>query len=262
MKKILLILILIIPFLNNIAQDQNPYLIRMHVIEIEGNTNAFIQANKDYYKPLAVQAVKDGKWAGWAMFRSFSQGNVFVFFHHYSSPEQYAKGGSIWGSDIAKKLGLEAPDTSKWTWKSSNGNNLWQVNATVLDEEPSNYMIFNKFKFSYPDKQKFIENNRAWGELVVKPRLKEVKGLNWAVATLITSSSYKDQESTMFNGISFDGFDSMEQILHQRSYKENGGMAVNPNFQNFQKYVNENELTGFNTAVESSIYEAIDSSWD
>jgi len=164
--------------------------------------------------------------------------------------------------DIAKKLGLEAPDTSKWTWKSSNGNNLWQVNATVLDEEPSNYMIFNKFKFSYPDKQKFIENNRAWGELVVKPRLEEVKGLNWAVATLITSSSYKDQESTMFNGISFDGFDSMEQILHQRSYKENGGMAVNPNFQNFQKYVNENELTGFNTAVESSIYEAIDSSWD
>jgi len=39
-------------------------------------------------------------------------------------------------------------------------------------------------------------------------------------------------------------------------------MAVNPNFQNFQKYVAENELSGFNTAVSSSIYEAIDSSWD
>tara|TARA_Y100000385_G_scaffold69894_1_gene70107 strand:+ start:114 stop:902 length:789 start_codon:yes stop_codon:yes gene_type:complete len=262
MKKILLILILIIPFLNNQAQEQNPYLIRMHVLEVEGNTNAFIQANKDYYKPLAVQAVKDGKWAGWAMFRSFSKQNIFVFFHHYSSPEQYAKGGNIWSSDIAKKLGLETPDSSKWTWKSSSDNELWQVNGSILDSEPSNYMIFNKFKFSYPDKQKFIDNNRAWGELVVKPQLEDVKGSNWAVATLITSASYIDQESTKFNGISFDGFDSIEQILHQRSYKENGGMAVNPNFQNFQKYVAENELSGFNTAVSSSIYEAIDSSWD
>ena len=165
MKNILLILILLIPFLNNQAQEQNPYLIRMHVLEVEGNTNAFIQANKDYYKPLAVQAVKDGKWAGWAMFRSFSKQNIFVFFHHYSSPEQYAKGGNIWSSDIAKKLGLETPDSSKWTWKSSSDNELWQVNGSILDSEPSNYMIFNKFKFSYPDKQKFIDNNRAWGEL-------------------------------------------------------------------------------------------------
>ena len=84
MKKILLILILIIPLLNTQAQEDDPYLIRMDVLKIEGNTGAFIQANKDYYKLLAIQAVKDGKWAGWAMFRSFSERNVFVFFHHLS----------------------------------------------------------------------------------------------------------------------------------------------------------------------------------
>ena len=35
------------------AQDEGPYLIRLHVVEVEGNIGAFIQANREYYKPLA-----------------------------------------------------------------------------------------------------------------------------------------------------------------------------------------------------------------
>ena len=33
------------------AQDEGPYLIRLHVVEVEGNIGAFIQANREYYKP-------------------------------------------------------------------------------------------------------------------------------------------------------------------------------------------------------------------
>tara|TARA_B100000242_G_C43054224_1_gene492899 strand:- start:4373 stop:5167 length:795 start_codon:yes stop_codon:yes gene_type:complete len=264
MKKIIYLLLLAIPILSLKAQDDSPspYLIRMHVLEVEGNIGEFIKANKEYYKPLSKQAVEDGKWAGWAMFRSFSKRNIFVFFHHYSSPEQYAKGGSLWGPDEAKRLGLKAPDSSKWKWKSLSDNELWQVNGTVLDNERSNYFVFNKFKFAYPDKEKFIKNNRAWGELVVKPQLEENKGSNWAVATLVTSGSYVEGESTKANGISFDGYDSLEDILHRRSYKENGGISENPHWQNFRKYIVENDLTDFNSAFSSSIYEHLDSTWD
>ena len=84
MKKIIYLLLLAIPILSLKAQDDSPspYLIRMHVLEVEGNIGEFIKANKEYYKPLSKQAVEDGKWAGWAMFRSFSKRNIFVFFHH------------------------------------------------------------------------------------------------------------------------------------------------------------------------------------
>ena len=37
------------------AQDEGPYFIRMHVVDVEGNINAFIKANKEYYKPLATK---------------------------------------------------------------------------------------------------------------------------------------------------------------------------------------------------------------
>ena len=86
------------------AQDEGPYLIRLHVVEVEGNIGAFIQANREYYKPLAAKAVEDGKWAGWSMSRSVTYPSRFIFFHHFSSPEQYAKPKSIWGANEAKEL--------------------------------------------------------------------------------------------------------------------------------------------------------------
>ena len=87
MKKIIYLLLFAIPFLNLNAQDDtpSPYLIRMHVLEVEGNLGAFIQANRNFYKPLAKQGVKDGKWAGWGMFRSFSDGNIFNTISEFSS---------------------------------------------------------------------------------------------------------------------------------------------------------------------------------
>ena len=78
------------------AQDEGPYLIRLHVVEVEGNIGAFIQANREYYKPLAAKAVEDGKWAGWSMRVCYISKQIY-FFHHFSSPEQYAKPKSIWG---------------------------------------------------------------------------------------------------------------------------------------------------------------------
>ena len=62
----------------------------------------------------------------------------------------------------AKELGLEQPDGSKWEMTTLRDLDLWQVNAAVFDNEPSKYFVMNKFKFSYTDRKKFIDNNRAW----------------------------------------------------------------------------------------------------
>ena len=123
------------------AQDEGPYLIRLHVVEVEGNIGAFIQANREYYKPLAAKAVEDGKWAGWSMSRSVTYPSRFIFFHHFSSPEQYAAPKSIWGANEAKELGLEQPDGSKWEMTTLRDLDLWQVNAAVFDNEPSKYFV-------------------------------------------------------------------------------------------------------------------------
>ena len=242
------------------AQDEGPYLIRLHVVEVEGNIGAFIQANREYYKPLAAKAVEDGKWAGWSMSRSVTYPSRFIFFHHFSSPEQYAKPKSIWGANEAKELGLEQPDGSKWEMTTLRDLDLWQVNAAVFDNEPSKYFVMNKFKFSYTDRKKFIDNNRAWGEYVVKPQLDSVDGYNWVCATLVTAGNFVDQESQIVNGISFDGFASIEDILHRRSYKETN--EPNPHFQKFQKYVSENDLTDFSSSVSSSIYQDLASTFN
>ena len=258
MKNILYIL-LFMPLFYLGAQDEGPYFIRMHVVDVEGNINAFIKANKEYYKPLSTKGAEDGKWAGWAMWRSVTYTSKFIFFHHFSSPEQYAKPASIWGANEAKKLGLEPPDGSKWEMTTIRDLDLWQINGYVFDNEPSNYFVFNRFKYSYVDRKKFIDNNRAWGEMVVKPQLGDVKGYNWVCATLLTGGNYVDQESQIVNGISFDGFDSIEDILHRRSYKESS--EPNPYVQEFQKYAAENDLTGFSSSVASSIYQEIASSF-
>ena len=59
---------------------------------------------------------------------------------------------------------------------------------------------------------------------------------------------------------SFDGFGLSEDILHRRSYKESN--EPNPHFQKFQKYVSENDLTDFSSAVSSSIYQDLASTFN
>ena len=87
-----------------------------------------------------------------------------------------------------------------------------------------------------------------------------MEGFNWVCATLVTAGNYVDQESQIVNGISFDGFASIEDILHRRSYKETN--ETNPHFQKFQKYVSENDLTDFSSAVSSSIYQDLASTFN
>jgi hypothetical protein len=260
MRKFFLLITLVISSQYLISQEEEPYLINFHYIEVSGNTNEFIAANKNYFKPLAKQAVKDGKWAGWDMFQSVTDGNKFLFIHHYNSPNQLENAVNVFSGEVAKKLGLKSPN---WESFQMNGSiapqEIWQIVSNAIGDSKSNYFIKNEFIFN--DRKKFIDNNKLWNELVVSPQLGTVKGLNWACGVKLTSGEWEDGKMSSYNGISFDGFDSLEEILKNRAYSSKPS-EPNKYYEKFVEEVDKRELNDFSTAVKNSIWRVIDNTWD
>jgi len=110
MKKILIVLLTIASINTSFSQDTESYYFRMHYINVTGNVGEFIKANREYFKPLAIDAVKKNKWAGWSMLRSVTESSKFIFVHHFSSSKQLANvhnnSGEIFDGNTAKKMGL------------------------------------------------------------------------------------------------------------------------------------------------------------
>ena len=40
---------------------------------------------KTILKPLAAQAIKDKKWAGWQMLQSVTETNKYIFIHYFNA---------------------------------------------------------------------------------------------------------------------------------------------------------------------------------
>ena len=255
MKKLLLLFFLNVSIL--FAQENEPYILRFHYMEVSSGQNEFINANKTYFKKLAEQAVKDKKWAGWDMMQSVIDPNQFLFIHHYNSPEQYENAKNIFSGEVAKKLGLKTPDWSSWQ-AIGKPFEFWQIISNAIGETNSNYFIKNEFKST--NGQKFIENNKLWGEMVVKPQLDDVDGLNWAFGIKLMDNHWEDGKMASFNGISFDGFDSLNSLMKANSYNENS--TPNKLIEKFSKEVQKRELNDFASARKTSVWKVIDNTWN
>ena len=258
MKKLLIILSFCFSIQFLLAQnDSEPYVLRFHYMEISGNQNEFIEANKTYFKKLAKQAVKDKKWAGWDMMQSVTEPNQFLFIHHFNSPEQYENAEGIFSDDVAQKLGLKTPDWNAWQAKG-NPYEFWQIISNGVGKINSSYFIKNEFKFT--DVQKFIENNKLWGEMVITPQLDDVKGLNWAFGIKMINNHWEDGEMVDFNGISFDGFDSLESLMKANAYNENP--TPNKLIEKFSEEIQKRKINDFAKARKTSVWKVIDNTWD
>ena len=243
------------------AQENEIFLMRFHEMEISGNQNEFISANKNYFKPLAAQAVKDKKWAGWQMLQSVTESNKYIFIHYFNSPKQYESFKGAFSPEVAKKLGLEPPKWDSFDWKTTAPQEIYQVVMAMGGNSRSNYWIKNDFKFN--DRQKFIDNNKLWGELVVKKMQKEIKGMNWGFGINLTYDNFENGEAVSYNGVSFDGFASLEQLLTFRAYKENP--EINKTWQKIgEKFGNEVEKKGvadFFKARKNTVWRLVDETW-
>ena len=255
MKKLLILFFLNFSLL--FAQENEPYILRFHYMKVSSGQNEFIKTNKTYFKKLAEQAVKDKKWAGWDMMQLVSDPNQFLFIHHFNSPEQYESAKDIFSQEVAKKLGLITPDWSKWK-ATAKPFEFWQIISNAIGKTNSNYFIKNEFKFT--DGQKFVENNKLWGEIVVTPQLDEVKGLNWAFGIKLMENYWEDGKMLSFNGISFDGFDSLNSLMKTNSYNENP--TSNKLVEKFLKEIRKKELNDFASARKTSVWKVIDNTWD
>ena len=263
MKKILIVILTIASINTSFSQDTERYYFRMHYVNVTGNVGEFIKANSEYFKPLAIDAVKKNKWTGWSMLRSVTESSKFIFVHHFSSSKQLASVhnnlGEIFDGNTAKKMGLTAPDWSKFTMSSDTPYEIWERNAQVGDGKNTNFYVINNYTFN--NKKKFIDNNRLWGKFFVEPQLEEMKGLSWGCATILSSYTEEQGKIKSFNGMSWDGFSSLEQILNFSSYNE-GAVQDNKHYNAFLEEIKDEDITDFASAKQSGIYEVIDSSFN
>jgi|TARA_B110000908_G_C10092327_1_gene374616 hypothetical protein len=260
MKKLLLVFTLLLG-LSAYAQD-GPYLVRTHEIRVEGNVAAFIDAQKTYYKAIAKDAVDRDKWAGWACFQSITDPNNFVFMHHFNNPEQLEnlKPMDIWSNDIPKKLGLWQPDSSTYSVNATSASqHVYQIAGNVLSGDPSNYFYVNLFKAS--NASKFAGNNDLWGKEVIKPQLgKGNNPNNWAYGFRLTNPNWNQNGGMItYNGISFDGYESLSSILHSAAYDAD---AKPSKFQeNFNKKAAQMEVADGFQEIHRTLYRVIDDTW-
>ena len=139
MKKIFFLIISLLFIQINLAQSDEPYILRFHYMSVSGDVNEFIEANKTYFKKLAEQGVKDEAWAGWEMHQSISEGNKFLFIHHFKSPKQYENYGNVFSGDVAKKLGLKSPNRGSFQ-AEGEPYEFWQIVSSALGKTSSKYL--------------------------------------------------------------------------------------------------------------------------
>jgi len=258
MKKIIFML-LSITLLNFAYAQEQPYLIRAHYIEVEGDVNAFIKANSEFYKKMAQLAVKDEKWDGWQMWQSNTNQNQFVFFHHFKNPKQLEDWNWDWTSDEnVKKARVKRPDQS--VFKMIMGSmETYQLISTALSGTDSKYFIMNQYKAS--NWNSFIENNKLWGELYVTPQLEKNPGLNWGFGMKVVGNHTENGKMMNYNGVSWDGFPSLADLINAQAYSEDKWES-DANFQAFSKAVNELDLGNFSDAKKQSVWRVLDTSWN
>jgi len=168
----------------------------------------------------------------------------------------------VFSSEVAEKLGLESPKWDSFDWKTTAPQDIYQVFSVAGGNSQSNYWVKNDYKFN--DRQKFIDNHKLFAEIVVKQIQKDMEGYNHGAAINLTFEKYENGEMLSYNGVSFDGAASLEQLLTNRAYKEN--QETNKTWQKIgKKFTEEVEKKGasdLHTAKKTTIWRLVDEAWN
>jgi len=258
MKKIIFLLLGFV-YLNLVNAQDKPYLIRLHYCEVEGDIEAFIKGGQEFYKKLAKLAVEEGKWDGWQMWQSQNHKNQFMFIHHYKNPKQFESwNSSDWLSESSqKKLKVKYPDHSNYKIKFPRGYELFQITSTVLSGTQSDYYVINEYSTSDP--VVFIKNHDLWGDMMVKPKLEQNPGMNFAAGIKLL---YDGTNEINYNGISFDGFSSLATLIENQAYFKEKWDNPNGELQKFMKAADQASLSNFAEHKKSSFWKVLGSTWD
>ena len=72
----------------------------------------------------------------------------------------------------------------------------------------------------------------------IKKAQKNVEGMNWGFGTLLSHAEVLDSKSLIYNGISFDGFGTLEEMLSSQLYNDEMNPLVT-------KWYDETQRQGF-----------------
>ena len=218
-----------------VAQENNVWLFQMHEMEVSGNVNEFVKDQKEFYMKLASHGVKKGEWAGWSCFRSITSPNKFIFIHHFNSVKQRVN-PQIWTQSNVDELGLKWPENTNYTAKTTKPIYIYQaINSVQEQDEPSKFWRLNYHKFQ--NLQNYIKLQNSWGDMVVKKSQKNIKAMNWGFGIVRSN-----EDGDIYNGISFDGYDSLDQMLESQLYIPN--QEGDPNVAKWWNKIQKEDFAG------------------
>ena len=96
--------------------------------------------------------------------------------------------------------------------------------------------------------------------MVINPQLENNEGMNWACGIKMMGNYWEDGNMMSFNGISFDGFNSLESLMKGSAYSETA--TPNNYIEKFVEELQKRELNDFASARKSSVWKVIDNTWD
>ena len=101
-------------------------------------------------------------------------------------------------------------------------------------------------------------------EIAVKQMQKDMEGFNHGAAINLTTSNFENGEAVSYNGVSFDGFASLEQLLTFRAYEENPEInkAWQKTLEKFEKEVEKKGVVDFHKARKTTVWRLVDEAWN
>ena len=84
--------------------------------------------------------------------------------------------------------------------------------------------------------------------------------MNWGAAILISNGERDDSGSQIYNGLSFDGFDSLENMLESQLYKP--GNTGDPNVAKWAQKIQNESFSSSVKGGKSELFVLVDDSFN
>jgi hypothetical protein len=199
------------------SQDEVPIYTIVSFMKVkQGEDHKYVQVEKDYWKPMHDELVKQGKILGWYLYKIQFNGTGdeynYATVTHYMGTEHI---GRIYGSNLIAKVhpGHKWEDIGNATLKSRDMVTTrmlqWQLQSLPDDgRAPSKYAVVNYMKTIPGVRNEFFQLRRDYVKPAFDMALKEGKVEGWGMWRLMFPSG----EDMPYDFVSGDFYNDLDQL--------------------------------------------------
>ena len=196
-----------------------------HLVYVESSEQPkFESVEKNYMSKMAQKAVKDGKFAYWALekfihpmvpiggkLNSALIGNWYQFVIVYPDVTSYLNAGPWW-EGAGDALGVSQELLSYTT--EQGGMYVWEIEDSVFGTQAAKYSLYN-FGFA-EEPQTFLDSQKPYKKDFETQMKKNQNGrAGWVVGHRISPKNFGEH-----NVMTWDGFLTLEDAINHLTYKE------------------------------------------